>query len=225
MRKNQLHIIRESIKAALIYERNTGELRAFLDALAPKLHKTISLPQDMPGGTLWGFIVHYIKTVPEYLEVLTKLLQEAGTLGEAQVFINIAEEFFIDPPETVQQQAGLKALIDEAYLAHRLIEEINDRLLMLCGAPLTPMDMTLSNIIVHDLLGEEFANQLDLAVHFAIESLFNPEEINEHSAVNAFLSRHNAAAWGEALENWPCMARDLAISLELSSSQQAGPLH
>lgn len=210
-------MIRQSIAHALKQESQTGDLQQYLTALAPRLHRAISLPAQNPAQSLLNFIVRYIEHVPEFLETLESLLQQAGIDREGQVFLRIAEEFFVNPPEMVTQELGLKALIDEAYLAHRLIEEINDRLLMLCGIPLTPMDMTLSNIIVHDILGEDFANQLDMAVHYAIEALFDPTNLAQHDELKRFIERHNRARWGDTLDRWPCLASDSAIHLTFNS--------
>lgn len=217
MKKHNLKLIRDSIAQAIELEQESNELHRYLGVLAPQLHKAISLPAKAPADALLEFVIRYIQQVPDFLEILNKLLQEAGIEEQGQVFVNIAEDFFSNPPELIKHEVGLKALIDKAYLAHRLLEEINDRLLMMCGAPLTPMDMTLSNIVIHDILGEEFANQLDMAVHYTIETLFNPENIAQHRAVNEFLAKLNAQTWGETLKDWPCMASDLSIELNFDS--------
>ncbi len=217
MREQNLALIRQSISNALLQESQTGDLERYLNALTPKLHKAICLPQDNPTQSLLQFIVRYIENVPDFLEALETLLVQANIEQEGRVFLSIAEEFFLNPPEMVTREQGLKALIDEAYLAHRLIEEINDRLLMMCGCPLSPMDMTLSNIIVHDILGEEFANQLDLAVHYAIEALFDPASLHRHQSVADYLKTNKGAYWGDTLNRWPCLAGDSAISLEFQS--------
>lgn len=209
--------IRGAIAQARAEEVRTGQLETYLAALAPSLHHAIALPNENPVEALLQFVIRYIDNVPDFLETLDGLMRASGIDRHGRVFLTIAEDFFLQPPELVQHDCGLKALIDEAYLAHRLIEEVNDRLLMLCGLPLTPMDMTLSNIIVHDLLGEEFANQLDLAVHYAIEALFQPDNLAESANLAQFVASHKASDWGERLRNWPCLAGDSAIHLNFAN--------
>ncbi len=194
--------IRQSIKLAERQEAQTHDLQNYLCASLPRLHKAIDLPDENPNQALLNFVVQYIEHVPDVLETLTTLLKEADIYEACEVFIHIAEDFFLKPPEIIQTHTGLHALIDEAYLAHRLMEEVNDRLIMLCGVPLTPMDMTLANIIVHDLLGEEYANQLDLAVHYAIEALFNQDEL-DNGQLRAMLKVKNIKHWKDVLKRWP----------------------
>ncbi len=215
MTRDKLAHIRHAIAQAKEEESRTGELATYLAALIPGLHKAIVLPEN-PAQALLHFVIRYIEQVPDFLQTLSELMHETGIEQHGRVFVTIAEDFFLQPPELVQHDRGLKALIDEAYLAHRLIEEVNDRLLVLCGVPLTPMDMTLSNIIVHDLLGESFANQLDLAVHYAIETLFQPGNLESNTDLAQFIARHKTSDWADKLRHWPCLAGDSAIHLDFS---------
>jgi hypothetical protein len=40
---------------------------------------------------------------------------------------------------------------------------------------LIPLDTTVANVIAHQLIGEDFANQLDEAVHHAVDEMLNEE--------------------------------------------------
>jgi len=149
---------------------------------------------------------------------LTELMQKAGIYEQAQVFIEIAEDYFLKPPDVVREHAGLQALIDEAYLAHRLIEEINDQVMVDCGLPLAPIDMTVSNIVVHDLLGETFANELDLAVHYSVEALFQHLKLSDNPKFQAYVDQHKTNGWEDVLERWPCLINDASIELNLQNN-------
>lgn len=207
--------IRQLIAEATRLDAKDNSLAAFAAAQLPHLHHTIKLPNDSPKDVLTQFITQYIEHVPDFLEALTALMQEAEFYEQGQVFMTIAEEFFISPPELVREHTGLVALLDEAYLSHRLIEEVNDRIQLACGTPLSPMDMSLSNIVVHSLLGEEFANQLDLAVHYAIEALFNQGGALNSPNCSSYLHQHRDNRWADVLQKWPCLAGDASISLDV----------
>lgn len=213
--QNNSRPLRELIHEARQHEQRTHAFRHYLTAMTPRLHRAIQLPEAAPEETLLEFVVRYLENVPDFLEALTHCMQTAGVYAHGKIFTDIAREFFAGEPEA---QASLHALLDKAYLAHRLIEEVNDRLLMLCGVPLAPMDMTMSNIVIHELLGEEFANQLDMAVHYAVETLFNPEGMADKQRLEEFLSQHQAGQWRERLTDWPCFAQDCAISLLLDDA-------
>ncbi len=217
MTESKLSQIRTAIAEACRQESQTHELEIYLTSLAPRLHKAISLPQENSAAVLLRFVVRYIEHAPDFLATLAAAMERKGVLAYGTVFLEIATDFFLQPPEVVHHDGGLRALIDEAYLAHRLIEEINDRLLILCGVPLAPMDMTMANIIVHQLLGEEFANQLDLAVHYAVEALFQPDQLSGDSRLARFVIQH-AHSGGSYATEWPCMVDDSEIHLNFAAS-------
>ncbi len=209
-----LHI-RETIQQAQCAETQTRALSRHLRAQARRLHPAIRLPKDNAHQVLLEFVTRYIQRVPDFLEALSTLMREAGIHDQGKRFVEIAEDFFVAAPEPGAEQAGLYGLIDEAYLTHRLIEEINDRVTLLCGAPLLPLDMTFSNLVVHELLGEEFANQLDLAVHYAIEVLFPLETLRENTDFINYINHCRRRGWSDTLRRWPSLAGDPAALLQL----------
>ena len=218
MNPDKITLIREAIAQARAEEAQTHQLATFLAATAPGLHGAIALPEENPEKVLLEFIVRYIEHVPDFLQTLDDLMHSCGLREHGRVFITIAEDFFLQPRELVRQCGGLRGLIDEAYFAHRLMEEVNDRLILLCGVPLTPVDTTLANIVVHDLLGETYANQLDLAVHYAMEVLFEPGKSLEKSNLTQFVARYQACDWAAKLRGWPTQGNDSGIRLRLAET-------
>lgn len=219
MSEQRILYIRESIAEAQRIEAQNHRLREFLAAKLPELHHSITLPIGKGLESLEQFVTNYIEHVPDFLEALTDLTRAAGVYDYAKTFLEIAEDYFFAPPELVDGHDGLLALVDEAYLAHRLVEEVNDRVMMASGVPLAPMDMTLSNIIVHDLLGDEFANQLDLAVHYSIESLFQSDSFFRNADFSGYLETGSQSDWHQVIEKWPCLAGDQSITLNLSEQE------
>lgn len=217
--------IRESIAVARKTEAEKHTLEYYLKDRLPSLHHSITLPEENPHQALLEFVIRYIEHVPDFIEALVELTQDAGIYDYAKTFIAIAEDYFLKPRELMNERSGMQLLIDEAYLAHRLIEEINDRITLVCGIPLAPLDTTLSNIIVHDILGEEFANQLDLAVHYAIEALFNTDSLLRDDNFKNYVNKHKYNGWDEVKKRWPCLAEDSAISLNLTHSTMSSFLH
>lgn len=217
--------IRLSIKKARQHEEQTHALESYLEEKVANLHHCIKLPSQHKAKALVHFVIRYIEHVPDFIEALTELSKKAGIYDSTRNFLDIAEDYFLRPPELIQEHNGLHALIDEAYLAHRLLEEINDRLMMDIGSPLAPMDMTLSNIIIHELLGEEFANQLDLAVHYAVESLFESKVLLSNPKFRAYIHHYTDQPWDNHLQQWPCLAGDSSIELDLSTRSYCQLLH
>ena len=86
----------------------------------------------------------------------------------------------------------LEANMYQAYLAHRLLEELNDVLSANYNCPVIPVNMTRSNLIVHHIIGEPFANQIDGAIQAVI--------INDKSGVKLFAypQRYRASLFDES---------------------------
>lgn len=205
--------IRELIKSTRADTRQVAMLRSMILESIPRLHGAIHLPAENAEAALSDFVLRYIQHVPNFIDALGGLTKEAGVYDYASVFLNIAEDFFLEPPEVVAPHNGLKALMFEAYLAHRLIEEVNDRVVGRCGIPLAPMDMTRANLIVHQLIGEPFANDLDFLVHFSTELHMDKEQLMENDAFHRYVREHKARGWAIELDRWPCLAEDLSINV------------
>lgn len=168
-----------------------------------------------------NFVIHYVEHVPDFIEAVSNITNDAGIYEYSDQFIDIARNYFLNPPSSVSEHkdSGLIGLMEEAYLAHRFMEEVNDRFIGQLGIPLAPMDMTRSNIIIHHLIGEPFANELDDAVHFSVESLMAKGKAFESEAFLAYVSEHKNQGWSKELERWPCLARDLSITLRFENGR------
>lgn len=221
--KNQM--IRATIDHALANEQNCASLVLYVETRLDSLHHSIQLPKENDSDTLVAFMYRYIEHVPDFLDALIDVATTAGVMPLISKLIDVAQSYFKTPPELIDDHSGLLALVDEAYLAHRLMEEVNDRIMMLCGIPLIPMDMTLSNLIVHSLLGEEFANKLDMAVYYSMETLFEDFAEIENPDFKAYIALHKAEGWQDLLNTWPCLAGDSSIVLSLDGRPAPNDIH
>ncbi len=209
------------IQRAHQHEANTGHLADQVQAYIGQLHPSIRLPDEDAHGVLQRFVSAYIEQVPELLQAAHQVAQEAGIETQIKPVLKVAEQFFLQPPALMEGHEGLEGLLDEAYLAHRLVEEVNDRYIAHLGAPLIPVDTTVANLIAHQLIGEPFANQLDEAVHHAVDGMLDDTRFTQES-VQAYRERlHNPqteAAW----QRWPCLSRQLGVELQLDAVRTSG---
>ncbi|MBC9252937.1 hypothetical protein A9179_21970 [Pseudomonas alcaligenes] len=206
--------LRELIQHALAHEARTGHLAHLLEGQLARLHPSIQLPADDAQGVLERFVAAYVEQVPDVLDAAHAVAQEAGIEGQVKPVLQLAEQFFLSPPGLLEGHQGLDALLDESYLAHRLVEEVNDRYIAHFGQPLIPLDTTVANLIAHQLIGEPFANQLDEAVHHAVDEMLDPAVFQQASAQEYRVRLSNPqtlAAW----QNWPCLSRQLGVELGL----------
>ena len=211
--------LRQLIQRAHQHEASTGQLARQLDAQLERLHPSIRLPVEDAQGVLERFVSAYIDQVPELLDAADAVACEVGITAQIKPVLQIAEDYFLQPQALLNGHDGLDGLLDEAYLAHRLIEEMNDRYIRQFGQALIPMDTTVANLIAHQLIGEEFANQLDDAVHQTVEGMHNPSRFDPQ-LLQAYREQLDDPQVTAAWQNWPCLSRHLGVELELPQEQR-----
>jgi molybdopterin converting factor small subunit len=209
--------LREQISLAHQHEASTGQLAQQLEKQLPHLHPAISLAEGDRNIVMTRFVTAYVDLVPDLLDAANDVAREAGIESQVKPVLKIAEQFFLQPPAILTGHIGLDGLLDEAYLAHRLVEEVNDLYIKHFGQPLIPADTTVANLIAHQLIGETFANQLDEAVHHAVDEMLNEDNFALES-VEAYREQLKSVATEAAWKRWPCLSRKLGVELELDQS-------
>ena len=206
--------LREQISRAHQHEANTGQLVSQLKKQVPHLHSSIALADGDRNMVMTRFVTAYIDLVPDLLDAANDVAREAGIESQIKPVLKIAEHFFLQPPAILAGHDGLDGLLDEAYLAHRLVEEVNDLYIKHFGQPLIPADTTVANVIAHQLIGEDFANQLDEAVHLAVDEMLNEESFALES-VEAYREQLKSPQTEASWKRWPCLSRQLGVELSL----------
>ncbi len=202
--------VRDIIAGAVARELADGLLRQRFELELDNLCTCLVLPKKDPAGQLLQFVQRYIEHVPDFLDAIHKACENTDSWAYVAPFLNIAEDLFLMPPPQLAAEEGLQILMDEAYLAQRLFEEVNDRHLAYVGVALLPLDMTRANIIVHHLVGDGLANQLDLLVQNTVARLLDRELLLRRAT-----SLANAAPRAADL---PCLSRNQQIDIRLGSS-------
>ena len=72
----------------------------------------------------------------------------------------------------------------------------------------------MANVIAHRLIGEDFANQLDEAVHLAVDEMLNEESFALES-VEAYREQLKSPLTEASWKRWPCLSRQLGVELTL----------
>ncbi len=170
-------LIREKISAAVQAEAKSGQLSRRLEQELPLLSNKLVMPETDPVAGLLQFITDYVESVPGCILLVSAVSKHMGFYDYAAPFLEMAEDYFMHPPPDLPTDGGLEALLDEAFLAHRLLEEVNDHHIRHLQRPLLPIDMTEANVIVHHLLGDTLANQLDERVHNTASKLLEREYV------------------------------------------------
>ncbi len=207
--------LREQIQRAHQHETDTGQLTQQLEKQLPHLHPAIQLPEADRKDVLTRFVRAYIDQVPDLLDAANDVAIKAGIESQIKPVLKIAEQYFIQPPEALEGHVGLDCLLDEAYLAHRLVEEVNDLYIKHFQQPLIPLDTTVANLIAHQLIGEAFANQLDEVVHHSVDNMLDEDSFALES-VEQYRDKLSAKETGDAWSQWPCLSRQFGLALDLN---------
>lgn len=210
--------IRYVIRQAKQNATALGRLRRAMNGL-PRLHRAIQLPEHDKEAILMDFVLRYLDHVPNCLDALRNLTHASGIHAYTARFLDAAADFFLKPLGSATSQRGLLALMKRAYLAHRIIEELNDRVLNRCGIPLVPMDMTRANLLMHQLIGEPYANDLDRIVHDTVTDELDDELLMDSSAIQTFVKQQESSYWHRALSQWPALTESLSIAISFTGKQ------
>lgn len=207
--------LRQLIQRAHRHEARHATLARRLAGRLRYLHPAISLPEQDALGVLTRFVAGYLDQVPELFEAAQAVAREADIDAQIKPVLKVAEHFFLSPPTLLEGEEGLAGLLDEAYLAHRLIEEVNDRYIGFIGQPLIPLDTTVANLVAHHLIGESFANKLDEAVQLAVNGLLG-NTLMEQVSLQAYRDRLTNPRTLNAWRRWPCLSREFGVELRLT---------
>ena len=190
-------------------------LFGYLEERISHLHRSIVLQDDNGPGSLALFIERYVDMANDVVITLDRLVEELGISGKVQDQITTAKGFLDIPATIVSRDQGLEARIYQAYLAWRLVEELNDIVHVQCGKPIISLDITTSNLIVHHIIGEPFANQLDDTIQNHIDRLVRSVEKDFIIQNKVQTMRNNL---DKVLESsYPCLAEVCNIRLALHS--------
>jgi hypothetical protein len=89
---------------------------------------------------------------------------------------------------------GLNGLLIRAYQCHRLMEEMHENNRSIRASELFDLEATRANLLVHSLIGEPFANELDDAiVHTVLQIAGTPDFYNLD--LEPFINQVNNRAW------------------------------
>lgn len=211
-----LTILMQTIADAKQEEHQLGTMASYIQENLPSLHGSIAIGSSSPSKALMSFVEDYVDITPQHIQALHSLAKEAQLDEYVQTFLDLSCTYFINPPDILTSYQGLQGLLHKAYLAHRLMEELNDKVMTLSGGvALAPMDMSMANIISHELIGDELANQLDHLVLLTIETTPVDSTIFEKRSVRQFLEKRRLKGWEEINKRWPCFAKDCAIHLQI----------
>lgn len=177
--------------------------------------------QNGPDATesLALFIERYVDLAADIVATLKNVTNSIGTNSEMAQQTAMAQQFLDIPLTIVSRQQGLEAQMYQAYLACRLVEELNDVIHTHFSSPVISTDITKSNLIVHHIIGEPFANQLDAAIQSLSDRLVRAIETD--SVLQSELRVYCSSVNKQGMPNYPCLAEACHIYLVFNTEKSA----
>ena len=208
--------IEKLITAANQLEKESNALSKQLSAQMGSLPPSIALSKTDPVHSLKSFVIEYITHVPSFIGAVSIASKDAGIDAYVSPFLGVATDFLLSPKGQGAEPLGFLALLEQAYLAHRLIEEVNDQYIVRAGIPLIPMDVTKANVIVHHLLGEVLANNLDDVVEETARQMTSHDIVYSSDKFRQYVETRKGKGWDHVWKQWADMTNSLDIDLNLS---------
>jgi len=124
------------------------------------------LPSEQAEARIYRFQVHYIKAVAESIREVRQLGSQFNLTALLDPYLELASSHDEAAREALRTSEfdslhQFLTLLQAAYICHRLIEELDDRIENFIGIPLTHVNLMNANLITHEILGDRFANRLD----------------------------------------------------------------
>ena len=191
----------EIIDQARRQEARSGAFLRQMKEKAARLPGSVVVDGYQPATSLFQFAVEYIEMAPRLIECVDACAREAGKTELFQPFIDAAIRYFTQPSVLLVRYDGLDGLLIRAYLCHRLMEEMHDNNRSIRASELIDLEATRANLLVHELIGEPFANELDDAITVTVLQIAGtPDYYNLD--LDPFVDQVNNQAWDWMRQYW-----------------------
>lgn len=191
----------EIIDQARRQEARSGAFLRQMKEKAARLPGSVVVDGYQPATSLFQFAVEYIEMAPRLVECVDACAREAGITELFQPFIDAATRYFTQPSVLLVRYDGLDGLLIRAYLCHRLMEEMHDNNRSTRASELIDLEATRANLLVHELIGEPFANELDDAITVTVLQIAGTPDYYDLD-LEPFIDQVNKQAWDWMRQYW-----------------------
>lgn len=161
-------ILEHTLMQALGATDGAQHLNRYVQRFYQQYPRRLRCQQPDIVTSLGQMVTHYAQLLPVMAQAIHQCCQRSELQPAANQLMTIISEFF-EAMDTHRLEYGLIGILDKAYFGHRMLEEFHDQLRLQAGRALVPWDMALANLIVHSLVGDQYANRLDMAIMEVID--------------------------------------------------------
>ncbi|PJE79576.1 hypothetical protein CI610_01446 [invertebrate metagenome] len=178
----------------------------------------LDLPEDNPDRVLYRFAIQYIEHVDVFIRTIQDTSDKTGVSNFVDPFLAIAIENFLSPQIQGDDIDGLDILLDKAYFTHRLVEEVNDCYMVKTGTALLPINMTWANVVIHAVLGEPFANEIDSIVEETVQQMMASQAVYDEEQFKSIIEHRDPEQWIAAWSDEKSKAINMDIDLHFTTA-------
>ena len=194
-------VVLEIIDQARRKEARSGSFLQQLKVKAATLPSSVTIDGCQPANCLFQFAVEYIEMAPRLIECVEACAREAGEADLFAPFVDAAIRYFTQPSALLIRYAGLDGLLIQAYLCHRLMEEVYDNNHSTRVSELVDLEAIRANLLAHELIGEPFANELDDAITVTMLQIAGTPDFYNLD-LDPFVEQVNNKAWDWMRNYW-----------------------
>ena len=194
-------VVLDIIDQARRQEARSGEFFRLLRLKAEELPDSIVVEGYQPATCLFQFALEYIEMAPRLIDFVDTCASDAGCADLFVPFIDAATRYFTQPSPLLARYEGLDSLLVRSYLCHRLMEEMYENNRSTRSSQLVDMEATRANLLVHQLIGEPFSNELDQSIVVTVMQIAGTPDYYELD-LNPFVQQARQDAWDWMRDYW-----------------------
>ncbi len=131
------------------------------DALRQVLDQALGMPGHPQRAQCERALNAAIDAIPAILEQLSTAAQQGGVAHLVGPLIQQVAQYFLSEQDLIPDRSGTLGLLDDAYLAHAFLHQMNVAYAASTGHPLLPFDAAPTIQVLRALLGPQVSLQLD----------------------------------------------------------------
>ena len=160
--------IDNALDQALAATEGELSLQRFIAVFHRKHPTLLVVEHGTPEQRLSAMLIQYCRLLPILLEEARNVAANDKNANQFDTVYDLIAAFF-SGLEPGRLDFGVLGILDKVYFGHRLLEEWHDRRRLHTQCTALSWDTSLSSLLVHTLIGDAYANELDAAVMEIIE--------------------------------------------------------
>ncbi len=149
---------------------------------------------------LFQLVLNYMNYLPALIQEFDNQCEKVGWGNLSRQINSILLRLF-EGQDSRQDGSGIVGLLDKVYFSHRIMEELHDHMICHCGRPIFEWDMTMANLLVHQLVGSQYSTRLDqTAIELSQKLMADVPKIPSEKAQDQD-------------DAWPCFCKRFKVNL------------